>query len=397
MGTARKSLVIVLFAVAFGTNVATPLFLIYETRLGLSRWTVTALFAVYPLGLAPALAYAGPASDAFGRRAVMIPGLLLSGAASGIMLAGADEAWMLFVGRFVLGAASGLALVVASAWMQEIGREDPVWTSRLLGIVIYGGFGLGPLVGGLLGQWGPARLVTPYLVHLALVVAALAVIHLVPETITRRVGHRVRPNLGIPADSRGMFWKVVAPTALGVFGLPSLTFGLFPVLLRPAMRSIAVLITGIVFIIAMSSIVFAQAWVGRVGPYRAAPLGLILGAVGCGLGLLAFATDAGPILFPASIVMGSASGRSMTSGLRFVDLITSPESRGALTGAFYAIAYAGMTMPVIVSSVARPLGYTPVLAILTAVGAAGSAWLVSAARSAHSAREFATVGAADRS
>jgi hypothetical protein len=392
VGSARKSLVLVLFAIAFGTNVATPLFLIYETRLDLSRWTVTALFAVYPIGLAPALAYAGPASDVFGRRAVMIPGLLLSGVASGIMLAGSDAVALLFVGRFLLGAATGLALVVASAWMQEIGRDDPAWTARLLGLVIYGGFGSGPLIGGMLGQWGPARLVTPYLVHLALIVAALAVLRLIPETVVRVRGRRVQPNLGIPAASRGMFWRVVAPTALGVFGLPSLTFGLFPVLLRPAMADIAVLITGIVFVIAMGSIIPAQAWVGRVGPYRAAPLGLVLGTLGCGLGLLAFATDAWPILFPASIIMGTASGLSMTSGLRFVDLITSPESRGALTGAFYAVAYAGMTMPVIVSSVARSAGYTPVLAVLTAIGAAGSVWLVGAARSAHGARDYAAVG-----
>jgi hypothetical protein len=371
--------VLVLFAVAFGTNVATPLFLLYETSLDLSRWTVTALFAVYPLGLAPALAYGGPASDVFGRRTVMIPGLLLSGAASGIMLAGADDLVLLFVGRFVLGAASGIALVVGSAWMQEIDRTNPLWTARLLGIVIYGGFGAGPLVGSIFGQWGPGRLVTPYLVHLALVAGALAVMRLVPETVVP-VDRRVRPNLGIPTASRSMFWRVVAPTALGVFGLPSLTFGLFPVLLRPAMASVAVLVSGIVFVIAMGSIVPAQAWVGRVGPYRAAPLGLILGTAGCGLGLLAFATDAWPILFPASIMMGTASGLSMTSGLRFVDQITSPESRGALTGAFYAVAYAGMTMPVIVSTVAGPLGYTPVLAALTGVGALGAAWLVAAVR-----------------
>jgi hypothetical protein len=310
----------------------------------------------------------------------MIPGLLLSGLASAIMLAGADHLALLFVGRFVLGAASGIALVVASAWMQEIDRSNPLWTARLLGVVIYGGFGAGPLVGGIIGQWGPGRLVTPYLVHLTLVVAALSVMRRAPETVTRAVGRRVRPNLGIPSESRGMFWRVVAPTALGVFGLPSLTFGLFPVLLRPAMASVAVLVTGIVFVIAMGSIVPAQAWVGRVGPYRAAPLGLILGTIGCGLGLLAFATDAWPILFPASIIMGTASGLSMTSGLRFVDQITSAHSRGALTGAFYAVAYAGMTMPVVVSTISRPIGYTPVLAVLTGLGALGAAWLVAAVR-----------------
>ncbi len=58
----------------------------------------------------------------------------------------------------------------------------------------------------------------------------------------------------------------------------------------------------------------------------------------------------------------------MTSGLRLVEWITLPMDRGALTGAFYAAAYAGMTMPVVVATVARPIGYTSVLAILTVLG-----------------------------
>lgn len=74
----RSALSLGLFAVSFGTNVATPLFLIYETRLDLSRWTLTALFAVYPIGLAPALAFAGPMSDVLGRKRVMVPGVFLS-------------------------------------------------------------------------------------------------------------------------------------------------------------------------------------------------------------------------------------------------------------------------------------------------------------------------------
>jgi hypothetical protein len=121
----------------------------------------------------------------------MIPGLLLSGLASAIMLAGADHVALLFVGGSCSARRPGIALVVASAWMQEIDRSDPLWTARLLGIVIYGGFGAGPLVGGVVGQWGPARLVTPYLVHLALVAAAFVVMRLVPETVTRPAGRRV--------------------------------------------------------------------------------------------------------------------------------------------------------------------------------------------------------------
>ena len=57
-------------------------------------------------------------------------------------------------------------------------------------------------------------------------------------------GRRIRPNLGIPAGSGPMYWRVMVPTALGVFGLPSLTFGLFPILLRPAMASVALFSPG---------------------------------------------------------------------------------------------------------------------------------------------------------
>ncbi len=166
---------------SFGTNVATPLFLIYETRLDLSRWTLTALFAIYPIGLAPALAYAGPMSDALGRKRVMVPGVVLSGVASLVMMAGADNVALLFVGRFLLGAVSGIVFVVASAWMQELGSADPMWTARLVGMLMYAGFGLGPFIGGVIGQWGPAPLVTPYLIHIVLVAVSLIFLALDPR------------------------------------------------------------------------------------------------------------------------------------------------------------------------------------------------------------------------
>lgn len=377
----RFALGLALFAVAYGTNVSTPLLLLYDRELGLGPWTVTALFAVYPLGLAPALVYSGPASDVLGRRPVIVPGMILSALASLVMIAGRDELALLFVGRFLLGMVSGLVFVVASAWMQELGAADPMWAARLTGLVIYAGFGGGPLVSGALGEWGPAPLVVPYAVHLALLLTALTLIASVPETVTRDRHRRIRPNLGIPPESRATFVRVVVPTAVGVFGFPSLAFGLFPVLLRPAMESIAVFVTGLIGLLAMGAIVPAQAWVGRIGPMRAAPIGLGMGTLGSAIGMVAFLTDAWPLLLVASVAMGVASGLCMTSGLRLVDALTRPEDRGALTGAFYAAAYAAMTMPVLVASAARLIGFTTVLGVLAVAGAAVTVWLRVATRS----------------
>lgn len=376
MTSERRSIALPLFAVAYGTNVATPLLLIYEDRLLLSTWTLTALFAVYPLGLTPALIVSGPASDVLGRRSVMVPGVVLSAIASLVLLVGSDSVAMLYLGRLLLGIVSGLVLVVASAWMQEIGRADPLLTSRLLGVVMYVGFGLGPLVSGVIGQWGPAPLVIPYVIHLVLVLAGLIAVGRAPETVVRVPGRRIRPNLGIPEGSSRAFWTVVVPTAFGVFGMPSLAFGLFPVLLKPAMPGVAVLVSGLLGFLAMGSIIPAQAWVGRVGPTRAAPVALTCGTVGAALGLVAFGTGAWPLLLPAALSMGAASGLAMTSGLRFVDMICRPEDRGALNGSFYAAAYAGMLMPLVVSSIARLIGsVTPVLAVVTCGTASVALWL----------------------
>jgi hypothetical protein len=366
---------IALFAVAYGTNVSTPLLLIYDREMGLSTLTVAALFAVYPLGLAPALIYSGPASDVLGRRPIVVPGLVLSAVASIIMILGHDSVPLLFIGRFLLGAVSGLVFVVASAWMRELISDRPLWAARMTGLVLYIGFGMGPLVAGALGEWVRWPLTLPYLVHIALVILGGLVIAKAPETVTRSQERKIRPNLGIPTGARRTFIRVIAPTALCVFGFPSLALGLFPVLLRPAMGSVAIFVTGVIGMLAMFAIIPAQALVVRWGPVRAAPMGATSGTIGCAIGTAAFATGAWPLLFVASVLVGGASGLCMTSGLRMIDHIVDPKDRGALTGSFYAVVYLGMTMPFFVASAGRAIGYSPVLAAYTLAGITLTFWL----------------------
>jgi MFS family permease len=373
----RRFLALALFSVAFGTNVSTPLLLLYQDRLDLTTFTTTAVFAVYPIGLLPALLWSGPASDVLGRRRLMVPGIVASAFASVVMIAGRDSLAALFAGRFLLGAISGVVFVAASAWMQEIEPSaDPLWPSRLTSMVLYGGFGGGPFVAGMLAQWAPWKLTLPYLVHVALVGVGLWAMTRVPEAgFVRRAGP-IRPDLGLPQGTRRPFVEVVVPTALAVFGFASLSLGLFPVLLRPAMRGIALFVTGANAFLTAGAIFGAQRVVARIGIVRAAPIALAAGALGCGLGVVAFATDWWPLVFPAALALGAASGLAMTSGLRFVDVLTAPQTRGAMTGAFYAVAYAAMTAPALVTSIARTrTGYIVVLSTMTALALVATLWL----------------------
>ncbi len=49
-----------LFTVAAGTNVPTPLLLVYRDTLDLGPDVLTAVFGVYAAGLVPAIFFAGP-------------------------------------------------------------------------------------------------------------------------------------------------------------------------------------------------------------------------------------------------------------------------------------------------------------------------------------------------
>jgi hypothetical protein len=216
----------------------------------------------------------------------------------------------------------------------------------------------------------------PYLVHVALVGVGLWAMTRVPESTFRARPGPIRPDLGLPSGTRRPFLEVVTPTALAVFGFASLSLALFPILLRPAMHGIALFVTGANALLTAGAIFGAQRVVARIGIIRAAPLALGCGAIGCALGVVAFANDWWPLVFPAALALGAASGLAITSGLRFVDLLTAPQTRGAMTSAFYAVAYAAMTLPALVTSIARTrTGYIAVLSTMTALAVIASWWL----------------------
>ena len=75
---AARHLTVALFAVSFGTNVPTPILLVYQQRLHLGATTLTAVFGAYAVGLVPAILLSGPASDRLGRRRVTVPFVALA-------------------------------------------------------------------------------------------------------------------------------------------------------------------------------------------------------------------------------------------------------------------------------------------------------------------------------
>ena len=374
-----------LFTVAWGTNVSTPLILRYQDRLGLGDSGAVGIFTVYVVGILGALLFAGRLSDRVGRRPLVLPATALSAVGSLIMLGGRDSLALLLAGRFVLGAVSGATLSVGSAWITELGDRPGGGGAAALGaarlhvatittITLYLGFGFGPITSALLERFVPAPLVVPYVLHaVACVVASLAMRRL-PETKRPDPTVSLRPRLGVPPEARADFARVLAPSAVWVFGFPSVSFALLPVVLRGAIGGADVLVAGATGSLTAVSVLLSRPIVGAIGDARRAiPLALAIGSGGYVVGTVALTTGAWWLAPLAAVLLGTASGTLMASGLAATEDLADEADRGALSATFYLFAYSGMAMPLVITGLGALTSTATALVVVTAAAITATA------------------------
>ncbi|MBD9373237.1 TCR/Tet family MFS transporter [Rhizobium sp. ARZ01] len=96
----------------------------------------------------------GNLSDRFGRRPVLLVSVLTF-AIDNLICALATSFWMLFVGR-VLAGISGASFGTAAAYIADVSTDKTrAKNFGRIGIAFGTGFALGPVIGGLLGEFGP--------------------------------------------------------------------------------------------------------------------------------------------------------------------------------------------------------------------------------------------------
>jgi MFS family permease len=337
------------FAVGMaGTTLPTPLYGLYREQIGFSELMVTVVFAVYALGVIAALLFAGDFSDVLGRRPVLLVALGLS-VLSAVCFLSEGGLPLLFVGRLLSGFAAGLFSGAATAAVLELappelrGRAGFAATAANMG-----GLGCGPLLSGVLAQYAPWPLRLPFLVHIALLVAAFAVTSALPETVAR---HTPRPPLRpqgmvVPPQTREAF----VPAGLAAFAGFSL-MGLFtavaPSFVAQTLGEHNLDVTGLVVFSAFCSSTVGQFLMGRVGVRRALPTGCLVLATGMAVVAASLLLESLPVLVVGAVVGGLGQGLSFRAALTSVSAVAPDEHRGATISAFFVVAYVGISLPVV--------------------------------------------------
>jgi hypothetical protein len=235
-------------------------------------------------------------------------------------------------------------------------------------VMVYAGFGFGPITSAVYERFGPSPLVVPYLVHAGTTLVVLAGMWLVPETKSRDPEVSLRPRLGIPSSARSTFLTVLAPAAIWIFGFPSTSFALFPVILRDAIGGTNdVLVAGVTGTTTALAALLSRPVLRRVSSsIDGLKIAMWIGVVGYVLGTTAFVTDTWQLIPVAAIALGAASGTLLTAGLAITEALADPSNRGALNATFYFAAYIGMAMPVVITFMARGTSLNVSLGAVTA-------------------------------
>ncbi|WP_433187000.1 MFS transporter [Actinoallomurus sp. CA-150999] len=351
-----------MFGVGWGANQFAPMLTVYRIRDGLSEASVTAMYGVYALGLIPSLLVAGPYSDRRGRRVVLRPVVVLSVAASLVLIAGADRPWLLYLGRFLAGVASGSAFSAGSAWVKELSEGAPDGAgARRATVALSAGFGGGPFCAGLVAQWLPHPRVLPYVVHIALMALVIGAVWMAPETVSPDRARRSARRRLLPRSARHpRFTRAVAPWSPWVFGTATIGFATLPALVARHAGGVPIAFNGAMTGLTLLSGILSQPparWLAGRGHTLPPVAGLLAAVAGLGLSAVVAVVPYPWYALPAAVLLGAGYGILLVSGLWEVERLADEDELAALVAIFYALIYLGFAVPFLIAVLAARIGY----------------------------------------
>ncbi|VFR23439.1 major facilitator superfamily MFS_1 [plant metagenome] len=316
-------------AVFMLSNSPTPLYVHWQQELGFSTGTLTVIFALYIAGLLGTLLVAGQLSDRYGRKPVLLPGLLAALAAC-LLFGSAQSVLALGLARLLTGIAVGIMVSAGMAAVADLGGSERKRQAALLASVsMVFGAGLGPLLAGALAQAMAHPILPVFGTELLVLGSALIVACLLPlRRPARSSGQPLRLRLPtVPtANQRHLAYGIAT------FG-PGITATSFVLALGPSLLSRLLDVRSPMIAGGMACAMFLTAtgvqFAVRHWPTRSIFLGSTTATVlaMASMGIAVHASLA-PMLVAAALLAGAGQGLGQLGGLTLIGLHV-PDGRRA--------------------------------------------------------------------
>ncbi|MFI5935101.1 MFS transporter [Actinoplanes sp. NPDC051494] len=343
----------IFIAFTAASSAPSPLYVVYQQLWGFSAVTLTAVFAVYVVGLVSSLLVLGALSDHVGRRPVLAAAIALEVVAL-VLFLNAGDVNVLLIARLLQGIATGAAMTTLGATLVDLNPPHAPGRAGLINsIVPTSGLALGSLGTGALVQYAPGPTHLIWAILIVGMVVAGAVVLVLPETSARRPGgaSSLKPKLGVPARLRtglvalvpiivaswalgGLYLSLGPSVAVGVFGLGSHLIGGLVVSLLCGAGAVA-------------------AFALRTHPTRRVLLlagGLLTG--GTAVTLVGMETGSVVTAAIGTVVAGVGFGASSLASFGALAVMAGPAERGELFAVALTIAYVAFSVPAVIAGLA---------------------------------------------
>lgn len=343
-----------IFVLLVGANLITPLFPLFSARLHLTTGDVTLAFVAYIVPLVLGLPVVGHWSDHYGRRAIMAIAVVVALLGTAAFVT-ADSLGALILGRALHGAAVALATGTAAASLRDLLPTRPDLAARLTLLGSAGGVAAGPLIGGVLAEFGdPVH--TPYLVHIALVVVLLGLLIAVkplPPVTPPPADHprwlTLMPAMPrVPVTTRRIF-TLAAATGFCSFAIFGYFLAIAPGRYADALGGSRLLAGG------LATITLGTSAAAQLAPIRGAhkaAVALAAMTVGLALAFQADRTHAAGLLVAATFVIGASQGVAFRTLFATMSALTPPREVARSVSLMYVVTYLGSAIPVLVLGLA---------------------------------------------
>lgn len=337
-----------------GTALASPLYPLYQAAWQLQTSDITLVYAIYMAGALLSLLTLGSLSDRYGFVRVLRLGLILVTAGS-LLSACAWNYTSFAVARFLVGMASGMITTSASIGLTQLNnRGDLQHAAAITSLTIAFGFGLGPILGGLMAQWAPHPLLTAYLPPLVLGVLAIVALGQVGRQIPRPAADAASPaaswlpQITLPAAPLRHRYLLASMCAFLAFGMFSLFASLAPSFMAtmvpwhgPAVSGLAL---GLILLLSAGFQFLARSMTSRWCALAG------LSALGISLLVLLLNTWLNSSLLFVLSVLGTALGHGLCNigGMSLVNRVADDRNRSGLIATYLVIGYIGSMLPIMV-------------------------------------------------
>ncbi|MCY1165565.1 multidrug resistance protein [compost metagenome] len=332
------------------TALASPLYYIYENTWNISATEIGYVFVTYMVGVVSTLIFLGNVTSKFGYKKIIIIGLLIS-IISLILSALSKDIWTLCFSRFLIGISSGLLSTSAIIGLKDkFPFKQKDISEKVSSIIYVTGFGLGPLLGGIIADHSNKPLVTPYIL-----IATISTIVLISSFLINSEHHSSIKNISTktkiinyPKISKELFLlcSISALCCFGIFSIYAAFSGTFLTNLpfKQSATSTGILISSILFISA-----FVQIISKSLSEKRSFYYGFLL----LGSGMLIFTIcniyQYFTLLIIAIITIGIGHGLSLGPSYYFIGKVAECND-SSIYSTFLLIAYQGSILPILLLS-----------------------------------------------